>query len=52
MTYEQWIREVSKTTYLFEVEKNTKGPYNTNPYNKMKDLFYQSPDEEEGQQEI
>jgi hypothetical protein len=53
MTYEQWIKEVSKTTYLFEAEKKTEGPYNPNPYNnKMKDLFYQSPEEEEAQQEI
>jgi len=53
MTYEQWIKEVSKTTYLFEVEKKTESPYKTNPCNnKMKDLFYLSPEEEEAQQEI
>lgn len=53
MTYEQWIKEFSKTTYLFEVEKKKGSPYNSNPYNnKMEDLFYQSPEEEEAQQEI
>lgn len=46
MTYEQWVKEISKTTYLSE----GKGEPRTCDC-KCIDLFYQNPEDDEVQQE-
>lgn len=46
MTYEQWIKEISSTTYLVEHETKPKVLGS-----KLTDLFYQSPEEDEAEKE-